>query len=139
MRGAASESGQELAVPSHHEPTVDVGIPTVGESPYLAEAVESMLAQTLTSWRLVIRENGPGLDSVRRTLEPYLGDPRVKHVVAGTKTGRGRALPASFASALLRTSVYFTTTTAGRRSFSNDERRSWMSIPAVDSSIQATS
>jgi hypothetical protein len=69
---------------------VDVGIPTIGTSDYLVEAVESVLAQTLTSWRLVIRENGPGLDRIREALEPYLGDPRVQHVVSGVRTGRGQ-------------------------------------------------
>jgi hypothetical protein len=70
-------------------PLVDVGIPTIGSSPYLAEAVESVLAQTVARWRLVIRENGPGLDSVREALEPYLDDPRIVHVVSGARRGRG--------------------------------------------------
>ncbi len=82
---AAKESG--VAPPG--SPIVDVGIPTLGLSPYLVEAVESVFAQTFPSWRLVISENGPGLDSVRHALEPYVRDPRVTHVVSGTKKGRG--------------------------------------------------
>jgi hypothetical protein len=68
---------------------VDVGIPTLGNSPYLAETIESVFAQTLTNWTLTISENGPGLESMQRLLEPYLTDPRVKHLVTGTKLGRG--------------------------------------------------
>ena len=68
---------------------VDVGIPTLGNSPYLSETIESVLAQTLTNWRLFISENGPGDPSFRRMLEPYLADPRVTHLVTGTKIGRG--------------------------------------------------
>jgi Glycosyl transferase family 2 len=75
--------------PTAQEVIVDVGIPTLGTSPYLAESIESVLAQTVTSWRLVISENGPGLDSVRSEVEPYLRDERVDHIVSGTKTGPG--------------------------------------------------
>lgn len=70
---------------------VDVGIPTLGESPrYLAEAVESVLGQTLSDWRLVISENGTGKTEVRSMLEPYLDDPRVHHVVTTKSLGRGQ-------------------------------------------------
>jgi hypothetical protein len=72
------------------EPIVNVGIPTLGDSPYLVESIESVFAQTLPSWRLLISENGPGEESVRRTLEPYLRDPRVRHVVTGERVGRGQ-------------------------------------------------
>ncbi|MBA3374999.1 MAG: glycosyltransferase family 2 protein [Actinobacteria bacterium] len=77
------------ATAAHGAAVVDVGIPTIGTSPYLAESIESVLAQTLTSWRLTVSENGPGLESVRRTMEPYLGDPRVRHIVTGVRVGRG--------------------------------------------------
>jgi 2-polyprenyl-3-methyl-5-hydroxy-6-metoxy-1,4-benzoquinol methylase len=73
------------------EPVVDVGIPTTGSAPaLLAEAVQSVFDQTLPNWRLTIGENGPGLDSVREALEPYLADPRVTHHVTGTVVERGR-------------------------------------------------
>ena len=84
----ASDAGVARSTPV--VPIVDVGIPTLGESPsYLVEAVESVFAQTFSSWRLLISENGPGLDSVREALEPYVRDPRVEHVVSGTREGRG--------------------------------------------------
>ena len=47
---------------------VDVGIPTLGNSPFLAETIESVLAQTLSTWRLMISEIGRStFDSKRRS------------------------------------------------------------------------
>lgn len=68
---------------------VDVGIPTLGLSPYLLESIESVLAQTLTSWRLVISENGRGDEALRSAIQPYLEDERVTHVVTGERLPRG--------------------------------------------------
>ena len=69
---------------------VDVGIPTLGLSPYLQDSIESVLSQTLSQWRLVISENGRGDERVRTFLEPYLRDARVSHVVTGERLGRGK-------------------------------------------------
>ena len=63
---------------------VDVGIPTHGRPRYLRESVESVLAQSLQSWRLTISENGPGSDEIRALIKPYLSDPRVRHITVGT-------------------------------------------------------
>jgi glycosyltransferase involved in cell wall biosynthesis len=68
-------------------PLVDVGIPTYGTPAYLAEAIECVLGQTLTAWRLTISENGEGNEFVARVVEPYLSDPRVSHVVVGQNVG----------------------------------------------------
>jgi glycosyltransferase involved in cell wall biosynthesis len=70
-------------------PAVDIGMPTRGGSVYIAEAIETILAQTFTNWRLLISENGAGEEGVRRVLEPYLDDPRVEHVVVGSLVGVG--------------------------------------------------
>ena len=67
------------------EPLVDVGIPTHGRPRYLREAVESVLAQTFVGWRLTISENGPESPVIRRMLEPYLADPRLRLVPTGTE------------------------------------------------------
>lgn len=75
--------------PATDSAVVDIGIPTLGESPYLEEAVESVLEQSFASWRLVISENGPGTELTRQTLEPFLRDPRVNHVITGKRIGRG--------------------------------------------------
>jgi glycosyltransferase involved in cell wall biosynthesis len=64
---------------------VDVGIPTRGEPRYLAQAIESVLGQTLTDWRLVISENGPGGGAVEEVVRPYLFDPRVTYSPTGSE------------------------------------------------------
>jgi hypothetical protein len=71
------------------ETVVDVGIPTLGLTPYLLESIETVLNQTLPSWRLLISENGPGDERLRSALEQYLSDSRVSHVITGEKLGRG--------------------------------------------------
>jgi glycosyltransferase involved in cell wall biosynthesis len=68
-------------------PAADVGIPTFGEPTYLAEAIECVVAQTLPDWRLTISENGEGNEHIARTVEPYLSDPRISHVVVGENVG----------------------------------------------------
>jgi len=74
-----------VTAPGQH--TVDVGIPTRGEPAYLTEAVECVLAQTFSSWRLTVSENGTGGEFVAKTVRPYLTDPRVSHVVVGEDVG----------------------------------------------------
>jgi hypothetical protein len=63
--------------------TVDVGIPTRGEPRYLAQAIESVLAQTRPDWRLVVSENGPGGGAVEELVRPYLKDERVSYSATG--------------------------------------------------------
>jgi glycosyltransferase involved in cell wall biosynthesis len=62
---------------------VDIGIPTLGRSALLVEAIESVLAQTVRSWRLVISENGPADPTLASTLRPYLRDARITHRATG--------------------------------------------------------
>jgi len=69
------------------EASVDVGIPTYGHPSFLAQSIECVLAQSMPSWRLTISENGPGSDYVRRIVEPYLSDPRVRYVATGSNLG----------------------------------------------------
>jgi glycosyltransferase involved in cell wall biosynthesis len=66
---------------------VDVGIPTYGRPAYLAEAIESVLAQTLESWQVTVSENGPGSAEVAAIVEPYLADPRIRYVTTGRNLG----------------------------------------------------
>ena len=66
---------------------VDVGIPTFGQPKFLVEAIESVLGQTLTAWRLTISENGPGSAAVAAAVEPFLSDPRVRYVKTGRNIG----------------------------------------------------
>jgi glycosyltransferase involved in cell wall biosynthesis len=69
---------------------VDVGIPTYGQPRFLGEAIECVLAQTISSWQLTISENGPASDEVGGIVERYLSDPRVRYVTTGTNLGGGQ-------------------------------------------------
>jgi glycosyltransferase involved in cell wall biosynthesis len=69
---------------------VDVGIPTYGRPAYVREAIESVLAQTWTAWRLVISEDGPGGGAVAAAVAPYLADPRITYVATGDRVGAAR-------------------------------------------------
>jgi glycosyltransferase involved in cell wall biosynthesis len=65
------------------EVLVDIGMPTLGASLYLVEALESVRAQTVTSWRLTISENGSGSEELRALLGEYASDHRIRHRVVG--------------------------------------------------------
>lgn len=70
-------SGREQSV------LVDIGMPTLGGSRHLVEALESVLAQGITAWRLTISENGSGNEELRALLSEYAGDDRIRHRVVG--------------------------------------------------------
>jgi glycosyltransferase involved in cell wall biosynthesis len=63
------------------EVLVDVGIPAHERPGYTREALECVLAQTLTRWHATISENGDHPDVVRAALESCLEDPRVDFLV----------------------------------------------------------
>jgi glycosyltransferase involved in cell wall biosynthesis len=67
--------------------TVDVGMPAYKRPHFIAEAIESVLAQTHTDWRLIISENGPGGDVVEAAVRPYLDDPRITFSPTGENIG----------------------------------------------------
>jgi glycosyltransferase involved in cell wall biosynthesis len=69
------------------DPLVDIGIPTFQRPDFLKEAVESILAQTLQRWRLVVSEDGPGGGEVEHAMERYLSDPRVRYRAHRTHVG----------------------------------------------------
>lgn len=73
-------------------PIVNIGIPAIGGArlPYLLEAIDSVLAQTLDEWRLLISEDGIGSEKFRLALQTYTDDPRVAHRVIGERSGIGR-------------------------------------------------
>src|SRR5687768_8986516 len=76
MTGAAADSH-----------LVDIGIPTRGRPRYLVEALETVLAQTETRWRVTISENDVGDAAVAAALAPYLEDPRITHSPTGRDIG----------------------------------------------------
>lgn len=63
---------------------------------YIRTALESVLAQTYTSWRAVIWDNGPGSDEIRSQVEDLLVDTRVTYHA----TGQERQLAANWTAAL---------------------------------------
>jgi glycosyltransferase involved in cell wall biosynthesis len=80
---SSSSPGHVAAAPGF----VDVGIPAHGRPAYLQEAIESVLDQTLSNWRLTICEDGAGDGEVARTAARYLGDPRVRFRSTGRAVG----------------------------------------------------
>lgn len=59
------------------EPTVTIVLACYNQAPYLREAVESVLRQTLPDWELVVVDNGSRDDS-HQILGEYAADPRVR-------------------------------------------------------------
>lgn len=59
-------------------PLVDVGMPAHGRPVFLAEAVESVLAQSHRNWRLLVLDDSQGPE-IGEALSPYLGDDRIEH------------------------------------------------------------
>ena len=68
-------------------PPVDVGMPAYRRPQFIGEAIESVLAQTYTNWRLLVSENGPGSGEVEAVVRQYTSDPRVRYVATGRNLG----------------------------------------------------
>ncbi|MDM7461867.1 MAG: glycosyltransferase family 2 protein [bacterium] len=76
-------------------PTVSVITAAYNAAPYIAQAIESVQAQTLTDWELIIVDDA-STDQTVAVVEPYLRDARV-HLLQhtenrGPSAGRNRAL-----------------------------------------------
>ena len=68
-------------------PLVDIGMPAYRRPHFIAEAIESVLAQTHSNWRLVVSENGPGGGEVEAAVRPYTSDPRIRFSATGENLG----------------------------------------------------
>jgi glycosyltransferase involved in cell wall biosynthesis len=80
-----AEGGERTPAPAGV--AVDVGIPTYGKPAFLAEAIESVLAQTHAHWRLLVSEDGPASEEVAAIVERYAADERVTYRATGTHVG----------------------------------------------------
>lgn len=69
------------------QPSVDIGIPVYRRPQFVAEAIESVIAQTFEQWRLVVLEDGTGSDSIAAAVEPYLADERISFLSTGQHVG----------------------------------------------------
>jgi glycosyltransferase involved in cell wall biosynthesis len=69
---------------------VDVGIPVYRRTTYIREAIESVLAQTESRWRLTVSDDGAGDPAVFAAVEPYLGDERVRYLPTTGQIGAAR-------------------------------------------------
>jgi hypothetical protein len=68
-------------------PTVSVGLPVYNGARYLAEAVDSLLAQTLGDFEIVISDNA-STDETERICRAYAArDPRIRYVRSETNRG----------------------------------------------------
>jgi glycosyltransferase involved in cell wall biosynthesis len=68
-------------------PAVSVGLPVYNGARYLAEAVDSLLAQSFEDFELIISDNA-STDATERICRAYAaGDPRIRYVRAETNRG----------------------------------------------------
>ncbi len=71
-------------------PRVDIGIPVFARAAYVAQAIDSVAAQSYPYWRLTISEDGGATEPVKRAVEPYLDDERVRYITPGIRLGLAR-------------------------------------------------
>lgn len=60
-------------------PRLSIGLPVYNGEPFLAEAVQALLAQTFTDFELIISDNA-STDDTERIARSFLHDPRVRYV-----------------------------------------------------------
>src|SRR5688572_7257182 len=66
-------------------------MPTYMQAAFIRRAIESVRAQTMTSWQLVIVDDG-STDGTRDLVEPYLDDGRIRYERLDGNVGLGAAL-----------------------------------------------
>ncbi len=72
-------------------PRVAVLMPTYGHAPFIRRALESLRAQTLDDWELIIVDDGSP-DDTAAAVAPYRADPRVRYLRLERNRGLGAAL-----------------------------------------------
>ena len=71
-------------------PRVDIGIPVFRRAEYVADAIDSVIAQSYPYWRLTVSEDGGPTNPIMRAVEPYLGDERIRYVAQSEHVGLAR-------------------------------------------------
>ena len=66
-------------------------MPTFDQARFVARAIESLLAQTLRDWELVVVDDGSP-DDTADVVKPYLADPRIRYERLPANVGVGAAL-----------------------------------------------
>jgi hypothetical protein len=74
-------------------PQVSVIMPTFEQSHFIRRALDSLLAQSLGDWELIIIDDG-SQDATPRVLLPFLDDPRIRCLCLPENQGLGHALNA---------------------------------------------
>lgn len=77
--------------PAHRAPRVSVLMPTHGQARFIARAIHSVLAQTLTDWELIVVDDGSP-DDTPTVVAPFLADDRVRYERLAHNVGLGAAL-----------------------------------------------
>ena len=72
-------------------PRVSVLMPTFKHAAFIRRALESLRAQTLTDWELIIVDDGSP-DATREVVAPYLTDTRIHYHRLSHNQGLGAAL-----------------------------------------------
>jgi glycosyltransferase involved in cell wall biosynthesis len=72
-------------------PRVSVLMPTYRQAAFIRRALESLRAQELREWELIIIDDGSD-DDTRHVIEPYLADPRIRYHRLERNRGLGNAL-----------------------------------------------
>ncbi len=75
----------------HLAPRVSVLMPTFKQAMFIRRALESLIAQSLTDWELIIVDDGSP-DETAALVEPYLADQRIRYQRLPRNHGLGAAL-----------------------------------------------
>ena len=66
------------------EPAVSVIVPNFNHAPYLAQRIDSILAQTFADFELILLDDC-STDSSREVIERYREHPKVAHIVVNER------------------------------------------------------
>jgi len=81
----------QLGSPGAAAPRVSVLMPTFAQAAFIGRALDSLGAQALADWELLVVDDGSP-DDTRAAVAPYLADPRVRYARLAENRGLGAAL-----------------------------------------------